>query len=81
MADGSIFEDLMRVAPRDTQVGGDHYKKMKIQPYEYIVANDLGWLEGNVIKYVTRHPFKGGKADIEKAIHYLELLKAEKYPE
>ena len=60
------------------QVGGDHYSKLAIQPTEYIIANKLGYVEGNVIKYVTRHREKGGKADIEKAIHYLQML-LEKY--
>lgn len=58
----------------DTQVSGDHYKNKAIQPIQYIHANNLGFCEGNVIKYVTRHKDKNGRADIEKAIHYLELL-------
>ena len=56
------------------QVGGDHYKKSKIQPIEYIHANDLGFMEGNVIKYVSRHKNKNGLQDLEKAKHYIELL-------
>ena len=58
----------------DKQPGGDHYKSMAIQPVQYIHANHLGFLEGNVIKYVTRHRAKGGADDIAKAIHYLELI-------
>jgi hypothetical protein len=58
----------------DKQVSGNHYKDCKIQPIEYIHANGLSYLEGNVIKYTTRHSKKNGKADIEKAIHYLELI-------
>lgn len=58
----------------DTQVGGDHYKKLKIQPVEYIVANNIGYLEGNVIKYVTRWRDKGGVRDLEKAKHYIDML-------
>lgn len=65
----------------DTQVGGDHYKKLKIQPVEYITENNMGYLEGNVIKYVTRHESKNGKADILKAIHYLEMIIERKYAE
>ena len=60
--------------PSEKQVGGDHYKDMPIQPSEYITKNGLGWYEGNAIKYITRYKTKGGKQDIEKAIHYLELL-------
>lgn len=57
-----------------TQIGGKHYKGCKIQPIEYIVANGLGYTEGNVIKYVTRHKEKNKAEDIKKAIHYLQLL-------
>ena len=58
----------------DKQVSGDHYKDKGIQPIIYIHANNLGYCEGNVVKYVTRHKEKNGAADIKKAIHYLELL-------
>ncbi len=56
------------------QISGSHYKNQKIQPIEYIHANELGFPEGNVIKYVTRHRKKDGIEDLKKAIHYLELL-------
>jgi len=56
------------------QVSGDHYKSKLIQPVEYIHANEIGFFEGNVIKYVTRWREKGGIADLEKAKHYIELL-------
>lgn len=59
----------------DRQVGGNHYKDMDIQPGEFIVRNGLGWHEGNAVKYICRHHLKGGAQDIDKAIHYLELLK------
>ena len=58
----------------DKQVGGDYYKNLQIQPTEYNQRNGLGFCEGNVVKYVTRHRHKNGRQDIEKAIHYLELL-------
>lgn len=58
----------------DKQEGGAHYKGLKIQPIEYISQNNLDYLQGNVIKYVTRHKDKNGKEDIKKAIHYLELI-------
>jgi hypothetical protein len=58
----------------DRQESGNHYKDKGIQPIVYIYANNLGFCEGNVIKYVTRHKEKNGAADIRKAIHYLELL-------
>lgn len=64
---------------KDKQIGGSHYKDMPIQPGEYITKNGLGWYEGNVIKYVTRHKAKGQRQDLEKAIHYLELAIEEYY--
>ena len=64
----------MRSNPYDTQVGGDHYKKLAIQPTEYIIKNNLNFCEGNVIKYVTRWRLKGGVEDLLKAQHYLDLL-------
>ena len=57
-----------------TQVGGNHYSTMKIQPIEYIHANDIPFIEGAVIKYVSRWKAKGGLEDLMKAIHLLELL-------
>ncbi|AUR83985.1 protein of unknown function DUF3310 [Vibrio phage 1.046.O._10N.286.52.E3] len=68
-------------AATDRQIGGDHYKSLKIQPIEYIDANNLPYLEGNVVKYVTRHASKNGVQDIDKAIHYLELIKQMRYAE
>lgn len=65
--------------PSETQVGGDHYKKMAIQPSEFIYKNKLGWCEGNALKYICRHEEKGGRESIEKAIHYLQLLLQWKY--
>jgi hypothetical protein len=60
--------------PLDIQVAGDHYKSLTIQPVEYIRQNNIGYFEGNVIKYVTRWKDKGGIKDLEKAKHYLEML-------
>ena len=56
------------------QVGGDHYSKLAIQPVTYINANGLSYLQGNVIKYVTRYKDKNGVEDLEKAKHYIDLL-------
>ena len=64
-----------------TQVGGDHYKKHKIQPAEFIHANNVPFLEGNVIKYIMRHRDKGKAADIQKCIHYCQLLLKLEYGE
>lgn len=58
----------------DVQVAGNHYKDLKIQPIEYIHANNLPFAEGSVIKYVSRWRSKGGIKDLEKAKHFIELL-------
>ena len=58
----------------DKQVGGKHYKQMKIQPAEFINENKLLFAEGNAIKYICRHSSKGKEEDIKKAIHYLEMI-------
>jgi hypothetical protein len=58
----------------DKQVGGNHYKDLPIQPIEYIHANAMGYMEGNVVKYISRWRKKNGIADLEKAKHYIELL-------
>ena len=65
----------------DTQVGGQHYKGMKIQPTEYAHANKLGFLEGNVVKYISRHDKKNGREDVEKAIHYCQMILQMEYDE
>lgn len=67
----------------NSQVGGSHYKDRKIQPVQYIEANELQFLEGCVVKRVTRHdkPTGKGRQDIEKAIHELQLLLELRYPE
>lgn len=57
-----------------TQVGGDHYAKMVVQPAEYILKNKLGFAEGNVVKYISRWRSKGGVSDLRKAKHYIDLL-------
>ena len=58
----------------DKQVGGSHYKKMKIQPSKFVIENELLFPEGNVIKYICRHKYKNGKEDLEKAIHFIEMI-------
>ena len=58
----------------DEQVGGDHYKKLGIQPVELIRDINANFFQGNVIKYITRYKDKNGIKDLEKAKHYLELI-------
>lgn len=63
----------------DKQVGGSHYKKMKIQPMQYSMANELDACQHTAIKYITRHEDKAGKKDLYKAMHTVLLLIEEKY--
>ena len=65
---GTTYDSL------DEQVDGNHYKKMKIQPAYFINENRLEFAEGNAIKYICRHKAKGKAKDIEKAIHYLQMI-------
>mgnify|MGYP003111772987 FL=1 len=65
---GTTYDSL------EKQVGGKHYQNMKIQPAHFINENNLEFAEGNAIKYICRHKSKGKAKDIEKAIHYLEMI-------
>ena len=56
------------------QIGGSHYLKFKIQPSRFVVENKLLYPEGNVIKYILRHQNKGGKEDLEKAKHFIDMI-------
>nr|DAU57534.1 MAG TPA: nucelotide kinase [Caudoviricetes sp.] len=58
----------------DTQVGGSHYKNFKIQPVEFIHQNGIGYMAGNVIKYVSRYKEKNGIEDLKKARHYIDMM-------
>ena len=60
--------------PLDEQVGGDHYSKLAIQPAVYAQHNKLSYLQGTIIKYVTRYKDKGGVEDLAKAMHSIKLL-------
>jgi hypothetical protein len=72
----SYMKDALRSKenPLDVQVGGGHYKALEIQPVQYIHANKIPFIEGNIIKYITRWRDKGGKADLEKCKHFIDLL-------
>ena len=58
----------------DVQVNGTHYKDMKIQPVEFIHANNLGFLEGCIVKRICRWRNKDGVADLLKIKHEVDLL-------
>ena len=68
------MESLETSNPLQTQVGGNHYKDFKIQPIEFIHANNLDFMAANVVKYVVRATNKNGAQDIRKAIHYCQLI-------
>ena len=73
MFKGTTYHTLQK------QIGGDHYSSFKIQPAEFINENRLGFAEGNAIKYICRHNKKGKKKDLEKAIHYIEMIMERDY--
>jgi hypothetical protein len=79
LIDEATPDEWDKAAATSRQVGGSHYKDFKIEPIEFIMANNIGYCEGNIIKYVCRHAAKGGLQDLDKVIHYVELLKELKY--
>ena len=70
---GQVYKHEKETA-LNVQVGGGHYKDMKIQPIEYIVANNIPFPEGSAIKYLSRWRKKGGIEDLKKAKHFIDLL-------
>ncbi len=73
MTNKDIFKEVTYDS-LEKQVGGKHYKNFRIQPAQFINENGLQFAEGNAIKYICRHSAKGKRKDIEKAIHYLEMI-------
>lgn len=79
---GNAFEDYEMTEKervdaflaRERQVGGKHYTSKKIQPWDVIEANQMGFFDGNALKYIMRYKDKNGVEDLRKAIHYLERL-------
>jgi hypothetical protein len=67
-------QSTKQVAALDVQVGGGHYKDCPIQPIEYCERNGLSACESAIVKYITRWRDKGGKEDLEKIKHYVDLL-------
>jgi hypothetical protein len=62
------------MSSNDVQIGGQHYKQFKFQPWDVILDWELGFLDGNALKYIARWRDKGGVEDLKKAKHYLEKL-------
>lgn len=73
------YFNKIKDSPKNTQIGGDHYKDLKIQVSDYIHENNLNWYQGNAIKYVSRYNRKNSDTsmqiqDLKKAVHYIQLL-------
>lgn len=68
------IEDAHTPSALNTQVAGNHYSKMKIQPVEFIHANGIPFIEGCIIKYAARWRDKGGVEDLKKIKHFVDLL-------
>lgn len=66
------FETIKPRTANDIQVGGEHYKYKAIQPWDFISSNNIPFLEGSAIKYLTRWRDKGGIEDLKKAQHYVQ---------
>ena len=78
MTHPDYFKDV-ELKAIDTQVGGNHYRDLKIQVSDYIYENNLNWYQGNAIKYISRYNRKSKDTakqleDLKKAIHYIQLL-------
>ena len=79
MTNSEMFKPII-YSSLEKQVDGNHYQDMKIQPAQFINENRLEFSEGCAIKYICRHKKKGKIKDINKAIHYLEMIKERDYP-
>lgn len=64
----------IRIPANDTQVGGDHYRNLPVQPWDFIHRNGLGFIAGTIISYIARYKYKGGVEDLRKARHCLDKL-------
>lgn len=72
--DSEIRAKMTGGRANDVQIGGDHYKQQKIQHWDYVIANDIPYMEAQIIKYVSRWRTKNGLQDLEKALHFLQKL-------
>lgn len=70
----TAYLDVHSLSALSTQVGGSHYKEMKIQPIEFCYLNKIPVIESSIIRYVCRHKNKNGLQDLEKARHFLDIL-------
>lgn len=72
MSESSESTENLTSKQSKVQVGGEHYKKCSIQPWDFVIANDLDYFQGSIIKYVTRWKDKGWIQDLHKAKHFLD---------
>ena len=74
MTNYSLYEDERK--NEEEMINPSHYHKsgLGIEPLDYIIANKMDFLQGNIVKYVTRFPFKNGLEDLIKAKKYLDKL-------
>lgn len=73
-SDIAAKERTVKKSALESQVGGDWYSKMAIQPAKYTTLNGIGHLAGDAIAYISRYRAKNGREDLEKAIHSIQLL-------
>jgi hypothetical protein len=81
MSTATGAEHSMGFSALSSQIAGTHYKDMPIQPVEFIQKNHIGFIEGNIIKYICRYKNKNGAEDLKKVMHYAELLLELEYGE
>lgn len=74
MEEEKLYEVTCVDSATDIQIGGNHYKDMTIQPIDFIMANNLSFCQGNVIKYICRYKNKNGIQDLQKAKQYIDFL-------
>ena len=70
----SLVIERRKMSTYNKQIGGTHYRKMKIQPSKFVIENKLLFPEGSVIKYICRHRYKGKKEDLLKAKHFIDMI-------
>lgn len=75
----NILQCIQEDTAYSTQIGGNHYKDMKIQPVEFCMKNNLNYCQSSAIKYICRYKNKNGEQDLDKAIHFIQLLKQIEY--
>lgn len=65
----------MKTKTKECQVGGEHYERFKIEPIRVFIAFNFNWFQGEILKYVSRFPYKNGEEDLNKAVHIAQMAK------